>query len=241
MAGRKNEKSVVREYVEAILIAIALALFIRSFVIQAFKIPSGSMLSTLQIGDHLLVSKFIYGIKIPISQKTLVPIKTPKRDDVVVFRFPKETGMKFIEEQRKDLSRDHDYRVVRGTPSSTDYIKRVVGEPGDTIEIKNKQVYVNGKAVQNSHIQYTLPKAIKNAVNSPRDNMGPIQVPNDALFVMGDNRDNSFDSRFWGFVPLENVLGKAIILYWSWDLEKPLLSLDRLTSIRWKRIGDVVH
>lgn len=214
MSNQKSNKSIVREYAEAIVIAIVLALFIRTFVVQAFKIPSGSMLSTLQIGDHLLVNKFIYGIKLPMNGKILIPWKNPERDDVVVFRFPKDR--------------------------SIDYIKRVVGVAGDTVEIKNKQLYINGKAITNPHAQFTTSNIMK-ASAGPRDNMGPIKVPEGKIFVMGDNRDNSYDSRFWGFVPLKDVLGKAFILYWSWDLEKPLMSIDRFTSVRWSRIGTIVN
>ena len=211
MVGLKTEKSVVREYAEAIIIAIILALFIRSFIVQAFKIPSGSMLPTLQIGDHLLVNKFIYGVKLPVTGTVLVPWKTPVRDDVVVFRFPKDR--------------------------SVDYIKRVVGVAGDSVEVKNKQVYINGEAIVNPHAYFEGTPS-----NDPRrDNMGPIKVPKDTIFVMGDNRDNSYDSRFWGFVDLNDVLGKAFILYWSWDLNKDLMSVDRFSSIRWNRIGDIVH
>lgn len=241
MAGSlKKEKSVVREYAEAIIFAVILALFIRSFIVQAFKIPSGSMLSTLQIGDHLLVNKFIYGVKIPMNGSTLVPWKDPQRGDITVFRFPRDTGMEYIKQHRKDRTRDSDYKTVRATPSSIDYIKRVVGISGDTIEIKNKQVFINGEAVENSHIQFTRNDVMNSSIG-PRDNMGPVIVPEDSIFVMGDNRDNSFDSRFWGFVPLKNVLGKAFILYWSWDLDRPLMSIDRFSSIRWGRIGDIVR
>jgi len=214
VSKQNSEKSVVREYTEAIVIAVLLALFIRSFVVQAFKIPSGSMLETLQIGDHLLVNKFIYGVKLPVVGKTIIPVKSPKRDDIVVFKYPKDR--------------------------STDYIKRVVGVAGDTIEIKNKQLFINGEANENPYIQFT-DKNIMKASAGPRDNMGPVKVPEGSIFVMGDNRDNSYDSRFWGFVPLKDVLGKAFILYWSWDLQKPLMSIDRFTSIRWSRIGDIVH
>ena len=214
VSSKQTDKSVVREYAEAIIIAIILALFIRSFVVQAFKIPSGSMLPTLQIGDHLLVNKFIYGVKIPMSGTVLVPWKSPARDDIVVFRFPKDR--------------------------SIDYIKRVVGVAGDTIELKNKQLYINGEAVSSPHAHFTN-SAIMRASAGPRDNMGSVTVPEGSIFVMGDNRDNSYDSRFWGVVDLKDVLGKAFILYWSWDLKEPLLSVDRLTSIRWSRIGDIVH
>lgn len=214
VSTRKSEKSVVREYAEAIVIAVILALFIRSFVVQAFKIPSGSMLPTLQIGDHLLVNKFIYGVKVPMKGTVLIPWKSPQRDDIVVFRFPKDR--------------------------SIDYIKRVVGVAGDSIQIKNKQLFINGKAIQNPHAHFSSNDIMK-AGAGPRDNMGPVKVPEGSIFVMGDNRDNSYDSRFWGFVPLNDVLGKAFILYWSWNLDKSLMSVDRFTSIRWSRIGDIVQ
>ena len=214
VSSKNPEKSVVREYVEAIIIAVILALFIRSFIVQAFKIPSGSMLPTLQIGDHLLVNKFIYGVKIPIKGSVLIPWKSPKRDDIVVFRFPNDR--------------------------SIDYIKRVVGVAGDTIELKNKQLFINGEIINNPYAHFTESDIMK-ATAGPRDNMGPVRVPEGAIFVMGDNRDNSYDSRFWGFVDLKDVLGKAFILYWSWDLNKPLLSVDRFSSIRWSRISNIVH
>jgi signal peptidase I len=208
-----KSKSVFREYFEAICIAILLALFIRTFIVQAFKIPSGSMLPTLLIGDHLLVNKFIYGIRVPFTGKILIPIVDPSKGDVVVFKFPKDR--------------------------SVDYIKRVVGTPGDTVEIKNKKVFVNGIAVDDPHAHVSSP-AILDAQSSPRDNFGPILVPENRIFVMGDNRDNSYDSRFWGFVDQKDILGKAFILYWSWDIDKALFSLDRLKSIRWGRIANLI-
>lgn len=208
-----RNKSVFREYFEAICIAILLALFIRTFVVQAFKIPSGSMLPTLLIGDHLLVNKFIYGIRVPFTGKILVPLKKPKHGDVVVFRFPKDR--------------------------SIDYIKRVIGTPGDTVEIKDKKIFINDKPVSDSH-GHVSSGSILNAKASPRDNFGPVLVPEDRIFVMGDNRDNSYDSRFWGFVDQRDVLGKAFILYWSWDIEKPLFSLERLTSIRFGRLASLI-
>jgi signal peptidase I len=214
VAGKKSQKSVVREYTEAIIIAVLLAVFIRSFIVQAFKIPSGSMLDTLQIGDHLLVNKFIYGVKLPVAGSVLIPWQDPKRDDVVVFKFPKDRSL--------------------------DYIKRVVGVAGDTIEVKDKQLYINGEANINPYAHNTN-AGIISASEGPRDNMGPVKVPEGYIFVMGDNRDNSYDSRFWGFVPLQDVLGKAMILYWSWDLKQPLMSFGRFSSIRWSRIGHIVH
>ena len=208
-----KSKGVFREYFEAICIAVVLALFIRTFVVQAFKIPSGSMLPTLLIGDHLLVNKFIYGVRIPFSGKMLISYKKPARGDVVVFRYPKD--------------------------KSIDYIKRVIGIPGDTIEIRTKKIFINGKAVEDSHAHISSPVVI-NAESSPRDNLGPILVPEGRIFVMGDNRDNSYDSRFWGFVDQKDILGKAFILYWSWDIEKPLLSFERITSVRWGRLANLI-
>lgn len=214
MTRDERSKSVFREYFEAICIAVLLALFIRTFVVQAFKIPSGSMLPTLLIGDHLLVNKFIYGLRIPFSGKILIPYKQPKHGDVVVFRYPKDR--------------------------SIDYIKRVIGTPGDTVEIRTKKLFINGKQVPDSHAHMSSP-AVLNAASSPRDNFGPVLVPEGRIFVMGDNRDNSYDSRFWGFVDQQDILGRAFILYWSWDIEKPLLSIERFTSIRWGRLANIIE
>lgn len=201
-----KRKSTIREYIEAILIALLLALFIRTFVVQAFKIPSGSMKNTLLIGDHILVNKFIYGVKNPLNGKTWIPIKEPERRDIVVFKYP--------------------------INPEQDYIKRVIGVEGDTIEIKDKKVYVNGEPQEEDYTIF-LDKRILPGSLQPRDNMGPITVPENSLFVMGDNRDNSYDSRFWKFVDLKAVKGKAFVLYWSWDKEN--------FSVRWSRIADLVH
>jgi len=209
-----RKKSVFREYFEAIIIAILLALFIRTFIVQAFKIPSGSMLPTLLIGDHLLVNKFQYGIRMPVTGQLLIPISQPQQGDIIVFRFPKDR--------------------------SIDYIKRVIGTPGDTVEIREKKVYVNGNAIEDPHAHLSS-TTVLSADASPRDNFGPILVPEGRFFVMGDNRDNSYDSRFWGFVDERDILGKAFILYWSWDIDKPLFSLDRLSSIRWGRLADLIN
>ena len=202
----KNRKSVVREYAEAIIIAILIALFIRTFVVQAFKIPSGSMKPTLQIGDHLLVNKFTYGIKIPFIRKSLVSINDPKREDIVVFIYPVD--------------------------KTKDFIKRVVGVAGDTIEIRDKKIYLNGSLYNDGHGVYT-DRILFPASVQPRDNFGPVTVPAGHIFVMGDNRDQSYDSRFWGFVDLKDVLGKAFIIYWSWDKNNK--------DVRWSRMGDILH
>ena len=209
-----GSKSVVREYTEAIVVAILLALCIRTFVVQAFKIPSGSMLPTLQVGDHLLVNKFIYGIKIPFTGKVLLPWKTPVRGDVVVFRYPKDRDV--------------------------DYIKRVVGVAGDKVEISNKKLKINDAEVVDLHAHFSS-SAELSPDTSPRDNFGPVTVPVGKIFVMGDNRDNSYDSRFWGFVDQADILGKAFILYWSWDIDTSFLSASRVMSIRWNRIGDIIQ
>ncbi len=212
MSSSKSKKSTLREYAEAFAIAILLALFIRTFVVQAFKIPSGSMLPTLQIGDHLLVSKFIYGIKVPFSGKTLLSFKSPQRGDVVVFKYPKDR--------------------------SIDYIKRIIGISGDTLAIQNKQVYINNEPIEDPHAHFTSKSII---TGNPRDNFSPVTIPAGKVFVMGDNRDNSHDSRFWGYVDQQDILGKAFIIYWSWDIDKPLLSFERLASIRWGRLADVIQ
>jgi signal peptidase I len=199
-------KSTVREYAEALAVAFILALFIRTFLVQAFKIPSGSMLETLQIGDHILVNKLRYGIRIPIVGKRILKFTDPRRGDVIVFVYPVDP--------------------------SKDFIKRVIGEPGDTIEVKHKHVLVNGEQIADPWGQFVEGPG-ENSRLTPRDNYGPVTVPPDHVFVMGDNRDRSYDSRFWGFVPLDDVRGKAFVIYWSWDGD------DRW--VRWERIGDVIH
>jgi signal peptidase I len=202
---QKKVKSTFREYAEAIGMALLLALFIRTFVVQAFKIPSGSMIPTLQIGDHILVNKLAYGVRVPLWGHYWVEFKTPERGDVVVFIFPEDR--------------------------TKDFIKRVVGVAGDTVEIRGKKVYVNGKAVDDPHAYFegdNAPGGIQ-----VRDDYGPKKVPANHIFVMGDNRDKSYDSRFWGYVDLDDVKGKAFLIYWSWD------GNDRW--VRWERLGNVIY
>src|SRR5512147_1234933 len=196
----------IREYAEAIIIAILIAAFIRTFVVQAFKIPSGSMKPTLQIGDHILVNKFIYGVKIPYLNTVLLPIRDPERGDIVVFKYPLDP--------------------------KKDFIKRVIGVPGDTVEVRDKAVYVNRERLKPDKGVYVDPH-MAFGPNRVRDNLGPITVPAGALFVMGDNRDESYDSRFWGFVPLRDVSGKAFIIYWSWDGDH--------FRVRWSRLANLLH
>lgn len=188
-----KKKGLIREYAESIAIAILLALVIRTYLVQAFKIPSGSMEDTLAIGDHLLVSKFMYGTKIPFVDKRVLTIRDPRQGDVIVFEYPEDP--------------------------SKDFIKRVVGVPGDVVEGKEKKVYVNGKLYDNPHEVHKEKDTIPKEMN-PRDTFGPITVPSDSYFVMGDNRDRSYDSRFWKFVRRDQIKGLAFIKYWSWDRDK---------------------
>lgn len=188
-----KKKSIVREYAESIIIAVLLALVIRTYLVQAFKIPSGSMEDTLAIGDHLLVNKFIYGTKIPFTKTSVVKIRDPRQGDVIVFEYPEDP--------------------------SKDFIKRVVGTPGDVVEGKDKKVFVNGKPFENPHEVHKEKEIIPKQMN-PRDTFGPVTVPSNSYFVMGDNRDRSYDSRFWGFVSRDKIKGLAFIKYWSWDREK---------------------
>jgi len=205
-----KRKSTFREYAEALAIAILLALFIRTFVIQAFKIPSGSMTPTLIIGDHLLVNKFIYGIRIPLIDHFIIQYNKPESGDIVVFKWPND--------------------------ESKDFIKRVIGIEGDTIEIKNDVLYLNGEKIETTYVgkysdeNITGAEIYKEFLGENEhyildqyvryEDVGPITVPEDSIFVMGDNRDNSQDSRYWGFVSLNKVKGKALIIYWSWPYWK---------------------
>lgn len=203
----ESKKSAIRENIEAIVIAVILALFIRTFVVQAFKIPSGSMLDTLLIGDHILVNKFIYGVKLPFTDGyTLIPLKDPARKDIVVFKYPEDPDK--------------------------DFIKRVVAVGGDTVQIKDKKLYVNDELQTDEPYAVYKDASVIPGSFTTRDNLPLTKVPEHSLFVMGDNRDNSHDSRFWGFVDLKAVRGKAFLIYWSWDSEK--------FGVRWSRIGDIL-
>ncbi|WP_291320114.1 signal peptidase I [Desulfonatronospira sp.] len=193
----------LKEYAEALIIALILAIFIRTFVVQAFKIPSGSMLPTLEIGDHLLVTKFSYGIHMPFMDRYIFEFDGPEFQDIVVFEFPENP--------------------------SKDFIKRVVGTPGDEIFIEDKELYVNGEKVQEDYVQF----ADQRVVNT-RDTFGPKVVPEGKYFVLGDNRDQSYDARFWDdhFVEREKIIGRAWRIYWSWE---------GFSNIRWDRIGSRIE
>lgn len=210
-----SNKPWYREWSEALIIAVVLALIIRTFVFQAFKIPSGSMLDTLLIGDHLLVNKFIYGTRLPFSDNRYLALRSPERGDVIVFEFPEDEGKSYF--QRRD------------------FIKRLIGLPGDVVEIRAKQVFVNGEVVQFEQEIYRDSQILP-ASASPRDYMAPFKVPENQFFVLGDNRDFSFDSRFWGFVDDSKIKGLAFIKYWSWDAQASLTG-----KIRFNRIGRPIH
>jgi signal peptidase I len=193
------KKSVAREYLESIAVAVILALFIRTYVVQAFKIPTGSMETNLLIGDHLLVNKEVYSPSALPLERLLLPKKPIQRGHVIVFKFPEDP--------------------------TRDFIKRVVGLPGETVEIKNKAVYINGSRIDEPYVHFLEPPldseyAEVHPRGDGRDNWGPQTVPAGHLFVMGDNRDNSRDSRFWGFLPMDQVKGRALIVYWSYEASR---------------------
>ncbi len=216
LAGKAGEakavparsRSKLREYFEAIVVAVALALFFRQFFIQAFRIPSSSMESTLLVGDFLFVNKFLYGAQIPFTQVRLPAIRAPRRGDIIVFKSPTD---------------------------GRDFIKRCVAVAGDTVAIRNKVLYVNGAPQDESFTQHTDPN-IRMPSHDPRDFMGPIVIPAGRIFMLGDNRDNSHDSRYWGALPVQNVRGKAMFIYFSIDTQRGLIR----SRLRLTRIGDLI-
>ncbi len=215
---KKTFVSVVVENIKAIVIALIIALVIRAFVVQAFKIPSGSMLETLQIGDFLFVNKFIYGVRNPFSNKTIIPISKPKRGDIVVFEFPKDR--------------------------TKDFIKRVAGVEGDRVKVINNHLFLNGKLIKENYIKNDndfsyLENSSSFDASQSSTNFQEQVVPKDCYFMLGDNREKSYDSRFWGFVHKDLIVGKALIIYWSWDSYAPISKI--LNTIRWKRIGTLIN
>lgn len=239
---KKFHKTKLLKNLESLFIAIVLALFIRTFIVQPFKIPTGSMIPTLLVGDHLLVNKFIYGIKIPFTSIKLMPIRDIKRGDIVVFTYPN---------YEKDPSKNDLY-----------YIKRVVGLPGDRIDIKGRNLVINGEVVPLQYVgDYVLNagssltlatdlyeenlfgKVHKTIFNKGQEQtqkgeLIPVdRVPEGMVFVMGDNRDNSLDSRFWGFVPIKSIAGEAFLIHWSWNpFHQGIFDL-----VRWNRIGRLLE
>jgi signal peptidase I len=248
-SGKKSvkQKDTFRETTEAIIIALIAAMFLRAFVVQAFRIPTGSMKDTLLVGDFLLVNKFIYGVRTPdhiplinaeIPFIRLPAFKEPKNGDIVVFKYPKD--------------------------ESLDYIKRCIAVGGQTVEVRHGEVFVNGKPegektdlgkrydererdwVRLTRIDtpyrksYTIRHYEQHNANDPSHNYGPVTVPDNHYFMMGDNRDNSADSRSWGFLPHQNVEGEALIIYFSWnDTAKNLWNL--FESVRWPRIANIIR
>ncbi|QPJ62233.1 MAG: signal peptidase I [Candidatus Nitronauta litoralis] len=213
----KPQKGSARELLEALLVAFLLAIFIRTFFVQAFKIPSGSMKDTLLVGDHILVTKYSYGIHIP-NEILFTDIRLfsdivffqdiPERFDVIVFKFPKN--------------------------ESVDYIKRVIALPGETLEIRRQEIYINGKKLEDPHAHHTMPVDLDGA----RDNYGPIRIPEGHVFMMGDNRENSRDSRFWGVLDVKKIRGKARRIYWSWETTGDCFLCGR---VRWDRLFNAIE
>jgi len=186
------QKSTIREYFESIVIAVILALFVRTWVVQAFKIPTGSMENNLLVGDHLLVNKFAFAPALGTFERAVLPIREIRRGDIVVFKYPDEP--------------------------ERDFIKRVIGLPGETLELRNKRVFVDGQPLEEPYVHFLEPIPEGEVTSSDvRERYGPVRVPENQLFVMGDNRDNSQDSRYWGFLPVSYVKGRALVIYWSFD------------------------
>lgn len=236
-----KQKSKFREYTEAVIIAIILALLIRTFIVQAFKIPSGSMKQTLLVGDQILVSKFLYGMKIPFTDTRFFILRQPRRSDIIVFSFPqnkeKEECRSFTQNvaSRFGNAWSNKSLLYLFKDDCRDFIKRVIGVGGDKIEIKNKVVYINNVALVEPYTIYNSKNAGESAIE-PRDNFGPVIIPRNKFLVLGDNRDNSHDGRFWGYVDMSEIKGRAFIIYWSWDSKD-----EWLNKVRWGRLGKLVH
>jgi signal peptidase I len=236
-------KSTLREYSESIGVAVAIALLLRAFVVEAFQIPSGSMIPTLEVGDHIFVSKFAYGLSIPFTNTKVLQLAEPERGDVIVFKYPLDP--------------------------TTDYIKRVVGLPGDVIEMRQEELYINGHPIQRQRVprpchyvdvahgsgiadehdcelwMESLGTKKHQIIQEPRPggarDFARTVVPAGHIFVMGDNRDNSSDSRVWGFVDRELIKGKALIVWWSRAGSDGWSPVTWLKAIRWNRFFQIVH
>jgi signal peptidase I len=232
MATNTFQKSTLREYFESIVIAVILALFVRTWVVQAFKIPTGSMENNLLIGDHLLVNKFVFAPSAGPLERMLFPIRDIRRGDIIVFKYPDEP--------------------------ERDFIKRVIGLPGDTVELRNKKVFVNGQELTEPYVHFLEPASDAQEITSfdVRERYGPVHVPQEQYFVMGDNRDNSQDSRYWGFLPRSYIKGEALMIYWSYEAGRDDYaeaglgaSIKRIGSVvvhfftrtRWERIFHQIH
>lgn len=222
MAEPTFRKSTVREYFESIVVAVILALFVRTFVVQAFKIPTGSMEPNLLVGDHLLVNKFLFAPSAGSLERMVLPMREVRRGDIIVFKFPEEP--------------------------ERDFIKRVIGLPGDTIEVRNRQVRINGAVLDEPYAHYLFPVSHEESdAFDVRARYGPVTVPDGHYFMMGDNRDNSQDSRYWGFLPAHYVKGRALMIYWSFEPQPGEQGglLGALTGVftgtRWSRLLHQIH
>jgi signal peptidase I len=204
--AKPRRKSLIREYGEAIAIAILLALVIRTLVVQAFTIPSGSMMDTLLVGDYILVNKFLYGPELPLTETRLPGLRDPKRGDIIVFKYPQD-------EKR-------------------DFIKRIVAGPGETVQVRGAQVFVDGQPLREPYVKRidSAPPSGGQTYCGYAYGCEPTVVPASSYFVMGDNRDNSQDSRYWGFVKRDKIKGKAFLIYWSWDSDRHWLRWWRLAN-----------
>ncbi|MGA1597899.1 MAG: signal peptidase I [bacterium] len=196
----------LREWVEALIFALVVATVVRTYIVAPFKIPSGSMLPTIQIGDHIFASMWSYGFKVPFSQEKLAPQEV-LRGDIVIFPYPRDP--------------------------SIDYIKRAIGLPGETIEVRNDQVFINGEPLEEPYAYFDPQQRFQSRATAPVSFFGPVKIPEGKLFVMGDNRYNSADSRFWGFVDINTLMGKGQMIYWNHDPRESLVSgyqIDRIFS-----------
>ena len=215
---RPYRKSTAREYFESICVAVILALFVRTFIVQAFKIPTGSMENNLLIGDHLLVNKFVFAPTMSAAEQAVLPIDPIRRGDILVFKYPEEP--------------------------ERDFIKRTIGLPGETVELRNKKVYINNQPLDEPYVHFLFPPDEDSGAGDAdftdfdvRRQYGPVTVPEGHYFMMGDNRDNSQDSRYWGFMPRSYVKGKALFVYFSFA-EQPT---GLLSAVRWSRIFHQIH
>ena len=208
------KKSTAREYFESMCVAVILALFVRTFVVQAFKIPTGSMENNLLIGDHLLVNKLVFAPTMSAFERAILPADPIQRGDIIVFKYPEDPAR--------------------------DFIKRVIGLPGDTIEMRNKKIYLNGKPLDEPYVHFLYPP-VEGDSNAPdiedgdrREGFPLMTVPADKYFMMGDNRDNSQDSRWWGFLDRDHVKGKALFVYFSFGE-------GGIANVRWSRLLHQIH
>jgi signal peptidase I len=211
------KKSTIREYFESIVIAVILALFVRTWVVQAFKIPTGSMENNLLIGDHLLVNKFVFGPSPTPVERAVLPVRDIRRGDVIVFKYPDDP--------------------------ERDFIKRVIGLPGETVEMRNKKMYINGNPLDEPYVHFLEPASNAAEVTSydVRENYHLVRVPEGQYFVMGDNRDNSQDSRYWGFLPRANIKGRALMIYWSYEAGREEYVEEGIGPTIRRTVGVVTH